>query len=469
MRRYFASHALLSHGWARNVRIAVDEAGEIVSVSSDLNGSAAVRAGDEVVAGPLLPGMANVHSHAFQRAMAGLAEVRRSAEDDFWSWREWMYRFVSRLGPEGAFAIARYLYIEMLRNGYTAVAEFHYLHNQPDGSPYAGPAEMLLRHLAAAREAGIAITLLPVLYRWSGFGCRPLEPRQRRFATDAAGVLTMVESARRAGANDPDVRVGVAAHSLRAVDRASLSELLAGVDAIDGTAPVHIHIAEQTKEVADCIVSNGRRPVQWVLENVPVDGRWCLVHATHQSADEIGALARSGAVVGLCPTTEANLGDGLFPILEYRSAAGAYGIGGDSHVSRDPVEELRLLEYGQRLVLRRRNLIVAGRPDSANGAAVGTALWAEAAAGGARAIGRMMGSIAPGHRADLVELDANAPDLQDRDGDAIANALVFSGTCGLVRNVMVGGRWVVRDRRHRLDDAASDAYRRVVAGLLADV
>lgn len=463
-RSCYAARALLPGGWARNVRIVIDAAGSFAGVAA---GTAGPGPGDEVCEGPVLAGMASLHSHAFQRAMAGMAETRGPGGDDFWSWRELMYRFVERLTPESAFAIARHLYLEMLRNGYTAVAEFHYVHRRPDGTAHAPPAELLLRHLAAAREAGIAITLLPVLYRWSDFGARPLQPRQARFGADPAAILAMVEAARRAGAGDPDVRVGVAPHSLRAVDAASLGELVAGLASIDAQAPIHIHVAEQTREVDDSVAANAARPVEWLLSNQAVDRRWCLVHATHMTARETVALARSGAVAGLCPSTEANLGDGIFPLTDYRAAGGRWGIGGDSHVSRDPAEELRLLEYGQRLALRRRNLVAGGGAGGMPGSdAVGTTLWTEAAAGGAQALGRPMGAIAAGLRADLVELDAGAVDLSAREGDALANALVFAGTPGLVRNVMVGGRWVVRERRHRLDEVSEAAYREALAALL---
>jgi formimidoylglutamate deiminase len=457
MKTYFARDALLPRGWSRDVRIAVDEHGTIAEVRERSSA-----AGAEPLAGPVLPGMANLHSHAFQRAMAGLAEVRGSFHDDFWSWRELMYRFVARLAPGQAQAIATHLYIEMLRHGYTAVAEFHYVHNDPAERPYAERAEMLLRHLAAAREAGIAVTLLPSLYRWSGFGAKPLEPRQRRFAADAAAVLDMARAARAAAAGDPDVAVGVAPHSLRAADPESLAALVAGIRAEDPRAPVHIHAAEQMKEVEDCLAWSGRRPVEWLLANMPADAHWCIVHATHMTAAEIESLASSGAVAGLCPSTEANLGDGVFPLTEYRDAGGRWGIGGDSHVSRDPAEELRLLEYAQRLRHRRRNIVVtAAQP------AVGTTLWLEAAAGGAQALGRAMGAIAPGRRADLVVLDAEAPDLAGRSGDAIANVFVFSGAQGLVRDVMVGGRWVVRRGRHPREEDAAAAFRRALAKLRA--
>ena len=393
--------------------------------------------------------MANLHSHAFQRAMAGLAEVRGAPDDDFWSWRELMYRFLDRLTPERAQAVARQLYIEMLKHGYTAVGEFHYLHD--------GSAEMLLRHLAAAKETGIAITLLPSLYRWSNFGGKPLQARQKRFDSDPAFVLRLFEQMQRQAG--PDVRVGASPHSLRAVDPAALKEL---VQSLPADAPIHIHAAEQTREVEECVAALGKRPVEWLLANFKLDARWCVVHATHMTPEETSALAKCGATAGLCPTTEANLGDGIFPLLAYRAAGGRYGIGGDSHVSRDPAEELRLLEYAQRLTARRRNLVVGK-----NTPAVGTTLWLEAAAGG-QALGRKMGAIAPGHRADLVVLDADHPDLSGRSGDAIANALIFSGGTAMVRDVMVGGAWAVREGSHPGEEAAAAGYKRALSELLAE-
>ena len=440
MKTYYAREALLASGWARDVRITIaDGAISAVEAGGDANGA-------ERLAGPVLPGIANLHSHAFQRAMTGLTEVRAAAHDDFWSWRELMYQFMERLTPEQVQAIAAQLYIEMLRHGYTAVAEFHYVHH---------PAEMLDRHLAAARETGIAITALPSLYRWSNFGAKPLAPRQRRFASDVRTVLDMVARIPRSA----DVNVGVAPHSLRAVDPQSLKELVA---AVDERTVIHIHAAEQTREVEECTLVLHKRPVEWLLENCAVDGRWCLVHATHLQPGEVTGLAASGAVAGLCPTTEANLGDGIFPLVAYRGASGRWGIGGDSHVSRDPSEELRLLEYVQRLVARRRNINI-----SSISAAVGTTLWLEAAAGGAQALGREMGALAPGKRADLVVLEGEHPDLAARTGDAIANALVFSGVGDLVRDVMVAGRWVVRERRHAQQEAAAERYARAVAELIS--
>jgi formimidoylglutamate deiminase len=447
VKRYLAPRALVGAAWEEDVCITVDAGGSIAEVKKNVTDDA------ERLGGPVVPGMANLHSHAFQRAMAGLTQTRGSPHDDFWSWRELMYRFVERITPAQAQVIARQLYVEMLCNGYTAVAEFHYVHNDSHGRPYAQPAEMLRRHFEAAREAQIAITLLPSLYAWSDFGGKPLQARQRRFNADAAFVLNLVETANRWAANNPDVRMGVSPHSLRAADPGGLRELVAGMTALDPAAPIHIHAAEQTKEVQDCLAWSGRRPVEWLLENMPVDARWCLVHATHLEQGEMRALAASGAVAGLCPTTEGDLGDGFFPLAEYRAAGGRYGIGGDSHVSRDPAEELRLAEYVQRLRLRRRNLAVSAAQPS-----VGATLWNEAAAGGAQALGRRMGAIAPGLRADLVVLDA-------AQGDPL-NALIFSGERSLVRDVMVAGRWVVRNGEHPLADEADSAYESVLRELL---
>ena len=434
MKKYYAREALLPQGWARDVTIAVDK-GDIIEVKLGARGG-------ERLAGPVLPGMANLHSHAFQRAMAGLTELRGPGEDDFWTWRELMYRFVERVTPAQAKAIARHLYTEMLLHGYTAVAEFDYVH-EAEGN------------LDAAREAGIAITLLPSLYRWSGFGEKPLQPRQRRFSSTISDIAKAVSALR--SELSRDVAVGVAPHSLRAVDPAALKEIIGITD-----GPIHIHAAEQTKEVDECKAALGKRPVEWLLAEMRVDRRWCIVHATHMTDEETRALAASGAVAGLCPSTEGNLGDGIFPLAEYRASGGRYGIGGDSHVSRDPAEELRLLEYFQRVRARKRNIVT-----SAVSPAVGTSLWLEAAAGGAQAIGRRMGAIAPGLRADLAVLDAQHVDLEGRHGDAVANALVFSGGSGLVRDVMVAGRWVVREKRHAGAEEASAAYKRTLKQLLA--
>lgn len=454
--RLFAARALLPEGWATDVLLEIDPAGAIARVMPGARDDGAARA-----AGVLIPGMPNVHSHAFQRAMAGLAQSRGTAgRDSFWTWRETMYRFVARLGPDDAHAVAAQLYVELLKNGYTAVAEFQYVHNAPDGSAYADPAEMSLAHVRAARETGIALALLPTLYAHSGFGAARLGPAQARFASSPESVLEIVQRARaQAGA---DLRVGVAAHSLRAVSPPQLATLVAGISAIDRSAPIHVHAAEQRKEVDDCIAWSGRRPVAWLLEHAAPDARWCLVHCTHLDDAELAGLAGSGAVVGLCPSTEADLGDGVFRLPEFLAAGGRWGIGSDSHVSRDPAEELRLLEYAQRLSRFERNVAAsAARPS------VGATLWDAAVRGGAQALGRRTGAIAPGCRADLLVLDDAHVDLAGRGDDAILDALVFAGGRGLVRDVMVGGRWVIREGRHAEEDAIAAWYRATVAGLLA--
>ncbi|MEE8276450.1 MAG: formimidoylglutamate deiminase [Alphaproteobacteria bacterium] len=451
MTRLFAAEALLETGWARDVLIEIDGAGNIAAITPRANPGNAPRA-----AGPVIPGMADLHSHAFQRAMAGLAEG--AGADNFWTWRELMYGFLAHLTPDDLHAIAAQLCVELLKQGYTCLGEFHYLHNAPDGAPYEDRAEMSVQVIEAARAAGIAITHLPVLYAFGGFGAAPMEDRQRRFAAGADAVLAIVDSLRHRYADDPDVGVGLAPHSLRAVAPALLAEAVAALHGGDPHAPVHIHIAEQTREVEECVDWSGARPVEWLLDNAGVDGRWCLVHATHMEGAETRRLAASGAVAGLCPTTEANLGDGFFPLADSLAAGGRFGVGSDANVSVSPVEELRWLEYGQRLTHRRRGVAATG-----DGPSIGATLWRAAAEGGARALARPAGALARGRRADLVVLDGGHVNLADRHGDAILDALVFAGNDCLVADVMVGGRWVITDGRHRREDAIASAYRGVLA------
>ncbi|MGB7540581.1 MAG: formimidoylglutamate deiminase [Burkholderiales bacterium] len=451
MKRIFAPEAMLADGWSKDVVIEIDDDGNIAAVRSHQ------ALGDmEATGGPVIPGMANVHSHAFQRAMAGLAEHMGSPEDSFWTWREVMYSFLKQITPEQVHAIAAQLYCEMLRNGYTAVAEFHYLHNAPDGKPYANRAELSQRHLLAAQQTGIAITLLPSLYAYANFGEEPLQPAQKRFAITPDAVLDMIAGLRRQIGDNPDIRLGVAPHSLRAVSPAMLKDLVAGLAAIDRKAPIHIHVAEQVKEVNDCISWSEQRPADWLLSNMPVDARWCLVHCTHVSQTEAEKLAASGAVVGLCPTTEGNLGDGIFQFARFREKGGRWSVGGDSHVSQTPVEELRWLEYVQRLSMRRRNIAASPALPS-----VGATLWREAAAGGSQALARPMGALAPGMRADLVVLDPEHINLVGRSGDSLLDAFVFAGNGQVVKHVMVGGRWVVRDGHHPDEAAIARRYREV--------
>jgi formimidoylglutamate deiminase len=404
--------------------------------------------------------MPNVHSHAFQRAMAGLAERLEPGEASFWTWRRVMYRFLERIGPEELSAIAAQLYVEMLEAGYTAVGEFHYLHHQPDGRAYADPAELSWAILQAQRATGIGLSHLPSLYLAGGFGGAPPEVGQRRFLHDLDGFARLLEALRGTFAGDPDLRLGIAPHSLRAVPDDALLAVITMLDRIDPDAPIHIHVAEQAREVRDCLEWCSRRPVAHLLDVAPVGPRWCLIHATHMDDDETAALARSGAVAGLCPTTEANLGDGLFNLAAWLNAGGRLGIGSDSHVSVSPVEELRWLEYGQRLTTLRR-LVAASAAEPHCGAR----LWPAALAGGAQALGRRIGRLAPGCRADLVRLDADHPLLYSRTGDLLLDALVFSGNANPIRDVMVGGRWRVKDGRHVDRERIATAYRRTIARL----
>ena len=453
----YAPSLMTPEGWIDDCLMTIGEDGTIMSIEAvDTPPPGAHRA-----AGPVLPGMPNLHSHAFQRAMAGLTEHWGSPTDSFWTWRYLMYRFVERLNPDHIGAIARQLYVESLKGGYTAVAEFHYLHNAPDGRRYDDPAETSHQILSAALDTGIALTHLPVLYAYGGFGDVPLGDAQKRFRTDPDMVLQVGETVLTHARSEPSITVGAAAHSLRAAPPALIKELLAGLHTRDPNAPIHIHIAEQVKEVEDCLFWSGKRPVALLSEEVDLNATWCLVHATHLEDEENAIIAGSGAVAGLCPTTEANLGDGLFPFPQYLGRDGAYGIGSDSHVCRDAAEELRLLEYGQRLFRQARNITA----DEAN-PATGAALWRASAIGGARACGMPAGALEVGKRADLIVLDGSHHDLTARSGDTVVDTLVFGGAKDLIRDVMVAGRWVVTEGRHPQEDAIAATYRQVLQTIL---
>lgn len=454
-RSLFAAHALLPAGWASDVLVAWDDAGTIVSVEA----GAAAPGGVERAAGPLLPGLPNCHSHAFQRAFAGLSEYRAAVADSFWTWRERMYRVALAISPEQLEQIATQVYVEMLEAGYTSVCEFHYLHHDPAGLRYAEPAELSLRLVVAARRAGIGLTLLPVLYRHAGFGARPPRPEQRRFLNDADTLLRIAERLR----CEPGVRVGAAPHSLRAVAPADLHMLVDGLTRLDADAPIHVHVAEQQREVDDCLAWSGRRPVRWLLDEAPLGPRWCLVHATHLDDAELHDLARSGAVAGLCPTTEANLGDGVFPASAYVAAGGRWAIGSDSQVGVDAAGELRLLELGQRLVRRERNVLA-----SAAFPQVADALWLAAVAGGAQAAGRPVGGLLTGQRADLVaiadpQFDGLAP------AQALASLVFAPARRTAVRDVWVGGRRRVQNGSHADAQPAMHGFVAARAALLSQL
>lgn len=447
----FASHALLPSGWARDVRLLVD-AGTVTDVRADT----AARAGD-VRVDTLLPALSNLHSHSFQRAMAGMTEWRKAWRDSFWTWRELMYRFAARLTPEQVEAIAALVFMEMQEAGYAAVGEFHYIHHAQGGAPYDNIAELSARIFAAAATTGIGLTHLPVLYSYGGAGRVPLSEGQLRFGNDVERFGALMQAAR-AGmrALPPDARLGIAPHSLRATSPEDLAAVLA--DNPDG--PVHIHIAEQPKEVADIEGWLGARPVEWLLDNAPVDARWCLIHATHMTGAETRAMAASGAVAGLCPITEANLGDGPFDGPAYLAAGGAFGVGSDSNVNISLTEELRTLEYSQRLRDLARNVMVVGA------GSVGHTLYTGAAQGGARALGRDAGEIAPGRLADLVAIDSTDPALCALSRDRLLGGLVFAAKDRVVTDVWSAGRHAVTGGRHVAREGIVAGYRRAIAALL---
>jgi formiminoglutamate deiminase len=440
-------HALLPEGWAADVRIEVAD-GVITQVSQ-----AASRAGADHVPGIAIPGMPNLHCHAFQKGMAGLAERRGPAHDSFWTWREVMYRFLRVLSPDDVEAIAAYAYMEMLEAGFTAVGEFHYLHHDPEGRPYNDIAELMTRIAAAANGTGIGLTLLPSFYAQGGFGGAPPTPGQRRFITDPETFLRLVGRAQEIAVTLPDTRVGIAPHSLRAVTPQALRAAVAA----HGDGPIHIHAAEQTKEVADCIAALKTTPVAWLLDHAGVDQRWCLIHATHMTDDETRRLAASSAVAGLCPLTEASLGDGIFNGTELFAHNGRFGVGSDSNIQIGAAAELRMLEYSQRLRRHTRNVFAQ------EGESTGTRIYAEACKGGAQALGRNIGTIAAGKRADIVVLDAAHPDVTRVE--TALDAYVFSAGKALISSVMVGGKTVVSAGRHAQHDGITARYRKTMERL----
>jgi formiminoglutamate deiminase len=441
---------LLPDGWADGVRLVMAD-GRIEGVMID----APTEAGDERHEIGL-PGLPNLHSHAFQRGMAGLTERRGSTDDSFWTWREAMYRFVDHMGPEEVEAIAAQAFLEMLESGFTRVGEFHYVHHDPAGVPYANLAELATRIAAAAGATGIGLTLLPVFYRHAGFGSLPTAPGQRRFVNDIDRYARLIEASREAVSSLPGAVVGIAPHSLRA----ATPEQIAAVLPLAEGAPVHIHIAEQVKEVEDCLAWSGERPVGLLLDRLPVDERWCLVHATHVTDAEINGIVARRATVGLCPITEANLGDGIFPAQSFMERDGRFGVGSDSNVLIDAAEELRLLEYGQRLSLRTRNALARHSTPS-----VGRSLFDASLAGGAQALGVSPG-IAVGQDADLVSLKPDDTALVHRRHDRWLDGWIFSGGRRSVDCVWRAGAKLVQGGRHIHRDAVDKRYRQALHKVL---
>jgi len=443
--------ALLAGGWTADVRITMAD-GLIRGIAS---GEAPQQSDERHAIG--LPGMCNVHSHAFQRGMAGFAESRGTNDDSFWTWRETMYRFVNRIDEDQLQAIAALAYAEMLETGFTRVGEFHYLHHDVAGERYSNPARLSQAIVAAAEETGIGLTHLPVFYAHAGFGGIQHSHAQRRLVHDLDGFARLLEATRSAAALLPDAVVGIAPHSLRAVTAEELRHLCE----MGGDAPIHIHIAEQVREVEDCLAWSGARPVEWLLDHMPVDDRWCLIHATHMTEKEAIKLGASGAIAGLCPITEANLGDGLFSAAPFLAAEGRFGIGSDSNVLIDMTEELRWLEYGQRLARKSRNIWAMGP-----GRSSGQDMFEAAVDGGARALG-VIGGLNVGASADMLSLDPRHPSLAGKSAHVIIDALLFASGRGAIDSVWRRGRKVVSAGRHLERDRLVERYRVALKALTA--
>ena len=450
-----------SQAWAKDVLLESDGNGFWSNISPGMSREDAQRQNATVVSGPLLPSIVNAHSHAFQRAFAGLAERRDSEHDDFWSWRDRMYRVALAISPQQLKAVASQLYLELLRGGYTHICEFHYVHHAPDGEAYDDPLTMSWMLIEAAQEVGIGLTMLPVLYVRSGFTATTLRDDQRRFATDAKWVLDAQTRIANHASGSATLNAGVAIHSLRAASPASIHTLVKSA-----LGPIHIHVAEQTGEVDECIKVTGLRPVEWLAKHHALDSRWQLIHATHVTQAEIDSVARSGASAVICPTTEANLGDGTTDLMEWLNAGTTLSIGSDSHATRDWREELRLLEYGQRLQHRARNISAS----PANGqSATAERLFSRVVAGGAPACGHKLWGLAVGARADALVVNSTEAALLGVPESRTLDAMIFSSPSAPFADVMVAGRWVIRDGVHSATNSIASAFADAMRGLWADV
>ena len=453
--KLYANKILLSDGWASDQTLTIEQ-GVITDITSGFVDGA------QQAQGVVIPGMVNCHSHAFQRAFAGFSEQGSEGKDSFWTWRSIMYKFLEQLSAEDAQVIATQLYIEMLKMGYTRVAEFHYLHHDVNGENHTSLSAMAKAIFAAAKQSGIGLTLLPVLYRFSGFGAQQPNNGQKRFINSVAQFNNLVSDCFEIASTQTNSNVGIAPHSLRAVDKSSLSAAVTHVRALDPQAPVHIHIAEQQKEVDDCLAHYGQRPVQWLLNNADLDKHWCLIHATHIDEQERKGIAASQAIAGICPTTEANLGDGIFPTDEFLLDEGTFAIGSDSHISVNPIEELRWLEYAQRLSKQQRALLATSEQKS-----VGLNLWQRAALGGAQSTNSNTGELAIGKQADMLVLDDSQLRLFAHDDEHLLDSVIFASQQNLVKHVMVYGEWVVRDTKHELEQNSADKFALLLARLSA--
>ena len=439
--------------WRNDVVLSLTQNGVIESIEP---GSA--QAADATLNGIVVPGMPNAHSHSFQRLIAGLTGPQGNQHDSFWSWREAMYRTANRISPDQFGTVAQWVLVEMLKAGFTSCAEFHYLHHQPGGAAYANPAELSMRVIEAASVSGIGLTLLPVLYCSSGFGRDRVSDEQQRFASTPGQYLRLLEICQDAIRDKPLVELGVAPHSLRAVPAAILHEVLQSWP--DRHCPVHIHVAEQPAEIEACLAHLGARPVEYLLAQFPVDRRWCLVHATHMTQTELQNAAKSEATAGLCPTTEADLGDGVFGTAEWLKSGGRFAIGSDSNIRISVAEELRLLEYNARLASGQRNVLTT------DGMSCGRFLYQHAAVSGASALGQAVGQLKPGFRADLVELDGDHELLTGRSPDAVLDSWIFAGDNSMLNSVWVAGRRLVARGQHAADLESRAGFARVMTEIL---
>lgn len=458
-KQLFAKHLLTESGWAKDVLIKLDCNGVILELkpATQLDPDFS---GDQLQ-GSVIPGLPNSHSHAFQWAMAGLGEKSGKGGDSFWTWRQAMYGFVDAISPEDLQEIASALYMQMLKSGYTSVGEFHYLHHDTNGASYNNPAEMSQRIFESAKESGIGLTLLPVFYRYSGFGDQAANSGQKRFIHDQQAYATLIDAVAKLSGQYQQ-SFGIAPHSLRAVNKQDLSFAIDHLDSLNDKAPIHIHIAEQMKEVNDCLEFHGQRPVEWLLDNLDVNERWCLVHATHMTLQEIRRVAESNAVVAVCTTTEANLGDGFFPMLDYKTHKGRWSVGSDSHISVDAVEELRWLEYQQRLAQQSRTVLVEAEHSSN-----GLWLWQRATAAGAQSLARQAGVIKVGKKADFIELNTESFALIGKSDDELIDAFIFNHQFSndVIRSVWVNGQCRVKDGLHSNEDEIKARYQKTISRL----
>lgn len=436
MERYLAPLAYLPTGWQQNVLIEIDDNGFISQITPNDAGEQCQK-----LTGAILPGMPNLHSHAFQRAMAGLGEQRLNPHDSFWSWREQMYQVALQISPQQLYVIAKSLYMEMLEGGFTSVAEFHYLHHDANGKPYAGNDEMADAISRAAADAGIGLTLLPTLYSYSDFAMAPASTTQRRFIQTTEQYLAQLERLKKLISTRANQRLGGCFHSLRACTPEQINEVVA---TLPSDWPLHLHLSEQVKEVNRCLEVHQCTPLDWLSRSVEINSRWCMIHATHITDSELELLAKSKAVAGLCPLTEASLGDGLYEVDSFLSQGGRIGIGSDSHISVDIAEELRMLEYGQRLKHQQRNFLASEQyPSTAE------RLLVESYQGGAQALAQPIGQLAKGQRADFIELDMSDPYLATVSTEHLLDSWVFAHYKNAIQSVMVAGKWQVKEHHHQ--------------------